>query len=677
MSGSRIISIDVGGTFTDILCVDAQGAIQSYKLPSVEPGGFAAMLNAATGRTSNRDELLYSTTVTLNSLLAGELPQIGLIVTAGFRDILETARLPISAGEAPPSPLPRRLVMLEWVREISARLEANGEQRHAVDRAEVERIAHEYSAAGIGVVAVSLLHSYLEPAHEQAVAAIFAEVAPSIKVVVSSTVLPELREYERTLATALNSCLIPTLCEHIDSLAATSQEAPPRIWLMQSNGGLASATSLMHQPLTTALSGPGAAVVGMRWLGEKSGFKDLITLDVGGTSTDVALVTDGRYALTTAGSVAGFPLKTPMLDVLSIGAGGGSIAHEALDSRWHVGPESAGAIPGPACYGRGGEAPTLTDAQLVLGRIPDALLGGSVPLDRERALCVLEAFGGKRGFDAIATARGILEIASHNMCGAIRRVSVARGYEPSAYALLAMGGAGPLHAAELADLLGITTVVVPPQPGLAAAWGLLVANVSRDFVLPLGNTNDALDMARLETIFSELHLRANNWCATEGSMEGDWQMIAKLDLRYVGMSHETTIECVAGPDLKQTFADTIDRFHDHFEQLSGRSWRDRESVEIVNVRLTASGRRQQIDVPALTSRQLDTASGPVTRDVGFLGTSVLLQTPIFNRDQLDLTVQLSGPAIIEQYESTTVLPPRWVARVDQLGNLILARKNDA
>ena len=674
MAGSRLICIDVGGTFTDILCVDDQGEIQSFKLPSVTPDRFAEMLTASLGQTTASDELLYSTTVTLNRLLAGELPNVGLIVTAGFRDILETARLPESAGEAPPSQLPRRLVRLEWVREIIARLEATGAERTPIDRAEVEGIANEYVAAGIGVVAVSLLHSYLDPAHEEAVAAIFAEVAPRIEVMLSSAVLPELREYERTLATALNACLIPALAEHLDSLRRTAHAMPPRIWLMQSNGGLASAESVVRQPLTTALSGPGAAVVGMRWLGENSGFDNLITLDVGGTSTDVALISDGHYTMTTAGSVAGFPLKTPMLDVLSIGAGGGSIAHQAADTRWHVGPESAGATPGPACYGRGGEAPTLTDAQLILGRIPSALLGGSVPLDQARAKNALETFGQSRGLDALATARGILEIASYNMCGAIRRVSVARGHDPAAYALLAMGGAGPLHAAELADLLGMMTVVVPPQPGLAAAWGLLVADVTRDFVAPLGNATDALDLERIENTFTELQNRADTWCAAEGMPRTAWQMIYKLDLRYAGMTHETTIECTSSVgDVEHTISGTVDRFHDHFEQLSGRSWRDREAVEIVNVRLTASGRRPQIDLSNRSSKSAPHASPKMTRDVGFLGATELLNISVYDRDLLGPNVSLLGPAIIEQYESTIVVPPGWGVRADNLSNLILER----
>ncbi|HCU89448.1 MAG TPA: hypothetical protein DGR97_05880, partial [Gammaproteobacteria bacterium] len=646
MRGPRTISIDVGGTFTDVLSVDESGVIQSFKLPTVAPSEFASTLNSSLGQISKQDELLYSTTVTLNSLLTGTLPHIGLVVTAGFRDILETARLPRSGDKASSNQLPRRLVSIEWVREIQARLEATGAVRIGIDRSEIEAIAQEYQAADISVVAVSLLHSYLDPAHEQAVAEVFAEVTPGIKVVLSSTVLPELREYERTLTTALNSCLIPSLEEHLDSLVPNSNKSTSQIWLMQSNGGLSSAESLSHQPLATALSGPGAAVVGMHWLGEKSGFENFITLDVGGTSTDVALITNGDYALTTRGSVAGFPIKTPMLDVFSIGAGGGSIAHEGFDRRWHVGPESAGARPGPACYGHGGELPTLTDAQLVLGRIPDALLGGSVPLDRTRSWDVLEIFGQNRGFDVLTTARGILEIASHNMCGAIRRVSVSRGCSPTDHALLAMGGAGPLHAAELADLLGMTTVIVPPQPGLAAAWGLLAADVTRDFVLPCGVIDDALDVSKIKIGLRALRGRAQSWCEAEPFMGGDWLMNAKLDLRYVGMTQELTIECPSGSDLKKNVASTIDSFHDHFEQLSGRTWRDREAVEIVNLRLTVRGLRRKVDLPRHVPNQIKNTPPKTTREVGYLGTKVLQPTPIYDRAALDSTFQTVGPAII-------------------------------
>jgi N-methylhydantoinase A len=674
MSESRIVSVDVGGTFTDALYVDEHGELTSYKLPTSTPKTMASLLEQTLGQTNASDELLYSTTATLNSLLGGALPNVGLIVTSGFRDILETARLPASAGDAAGNQLPRRLVTLEWVREVDARIEADGKQRTAVDSDQVRTLAREYDESGISVVAVALLHSYINSHHENEIARIFSEVTPNITVVCSSAVLPELREYERTLATALNACLIPVLDEHLNGLGTSVDEHSPRVWLMQSDGGLASAASVAQRPLATALSGPGAAVVGMRWLGEVSGYDNLITLDVGGTSTDVALIKDGRYALTTSGEVAGFPVKIPMLDVLSIGAGGGSIAREAPDRRWHVGPESAGAEPGPACYVRGSNEATLSDAQLVLGRLPNALLGGSVPLDTSRSIAALEAFGSSRGFGAERAARGILEIASHNMAGAIRRVSVLRGHDPSACALLAMGGAGPSHAAELAELLSMPTVVVPPQPGLAAAWGLLVADITQDFVQGISTTETTLDIDMLSETFDKLLDRARLWSTAQGEPSLGREFVMKLDLRYGGMTHETTIECPNEGDISARVMAAVERFHGHFEELTGRSWRDRESVEIVNLRISTRIERRKQRLPTMGARANVEPSTVATRPVGFLGREELLSTAVYAREGLDCQTTIVGPAVIEQYEATTIVPPDWHARIDNIGNLILERK---
>ncbi len=674
MPDTRIISVDVGGTFTDALYVDENGELNSYKLPSAIPQTMSNLLARTLGNTTSADELLYSTTATLNSLLGGELPDVGLIVTSGFRDILETARLPSSSQSASANQLPRRLVTLEWVSEIDARLEADGKQRIAVDVDQVRAIAREYDAAGVSVVAVALLHSYLNAAHELEVASIFSEAAPNITVVLSSAVLPELREYERTLATALNACLIPVLDQHLDGLQSDANGNAPGVWLMQSDGGLANAVSVAHRPLATALSGPGAAVVGMRWLGEVSGYNDIITLDVGGTSTDVALIKDGRYALTTSGEVAGFPVKTPMLDVLSIGAGGGSIARQAADRRWHVGPESAGAEPGPACYGRGAQDPTLTDAQLVLGRLPNALLGGSVPLDVSRSRAALETFGAARDFDVTRTARGILEIASHNMAGAIRRVSVLRGHDPGDCALLAMGGAGPSHAAELAELLSMPTVVVPPQPGLAAAWGLLVADITQDFVQGVAANETNLDIAALTKTFDELMQRAHEWARSQAAQNLRREFVLKLDMRYSGMTHETTIECPADGDLSHRISTAVASFHEHFERLTGRSWRDRESVEIVNLRISIVIERRKQRLPTAPERVNQQPSPVESREVGFLGIEELVVAAVYTRDSLHGDMVISGPAVIEQYEATTIVPPGWQAAVDKIGNLVLQRK---
>ena len=665
MSAARVVSIDVGGTFTDVLIVDRDGVVTTRKLPR-----FGDTEAADAALSFNCDELLYSTTVALNALLTGHLPPTGLIVTAGFREMLETARLPAAMDAISPAPPPPRLVPLEHVREVGARLAADGSEQRPVDPEEVAALAREFDGTGLEVVAVSLLHSYLNAGHEQAVKAIFDTAAPGVTVVLSSTVLPELREYERTLATVLNASLRPLLRDHLGRVDA-GEGGKTR--LMQAHGGLVGTATALGEPLGTALSGPAAAVIGARWMGTRSGYRDLVTFDVGGTSTDVALIRDGECALTTVGDVAGFEVRTSMLDVLSIGSGGGSIAHAAADKRWHVGPDSAGALPGPACYPGGGAAPTLTDAQLVLGRLPDALLGGEVPLDTTRAHAALARLGQSRDLDAAATARGILDIASHNMCGAIRRVCARRGTDPRDSVLFAMGGAGPLHAAEVAGLLGMSSVIVPAQPGLAAAWGVLVADIRREFVQPIGCLHEQLTDTALAAAIARLERLGNAWFEDEGIRPADRKIEFRFDARYAGMTHETTVACAGEATPGPMLADAVERFHTQFENLTGRSWRDHEAVEIVNVRLTGRASRQPPVLPHAIPSPVK-SSAPGERAVVFLGIAEACITPVYPRADVADGTTISGPAIIEQYESTIVVPPDWEGQGDPCGNLIMTRQ---
>jgi N-methylhydantoinase A len=664
------ISIDIGGTFIDVLLEHADGRIASRKLLHDEqaPAAIVATALADLGCTAGEAvELLYSSTAALNSLLTGSLPAIGLIVTSGFRDLMETARYAPASVE---SPTPRRLVALEHVREISARMAPDGSERRAVVEQEIVEIAEIYRALGIKVVAVALIHSYANLVHEQRVRAIFDGVAPEIRVVLSAEVLPELREYERALATCLNAALVPILEEHVAQFSAATDRGAA-LYMMQASGGLSSAVRAAMRPLTTVLAGPGAAVVGMSWLGQESGYGDLITLDIGGTSTDVAVVQGGMVGLTTAGKVAGFPLKLPLVDVLSIGAGGGSVASVAPDGRWHVGPGSAGAAPGPVCYGRGGTAVTLTDAELVLGRLPEALLGGTLPLDIDAATRALTAFGQPRGLDALATARGILEIASHAICGAIRRVAMLRGCDPRLLTLFAMGGAGPLHAAELATLLGVQAVVVPPQPGLAAAYGTLVSDVTADLVRGLGVNDDAFNPDMVENMFGALHAQADALLAADNVAPALRAIERKLDLRYAGMTHEVTITCPQDVHGGALIEATIERFHRRFEELSGHSRRGREPVEIVNLRVTARGLRGKPKLSRVALASVAPVQARTRRAVQFLGQADLIETPIYDRRDLGHGTEVAGPAVIEQFESTIILPPDWLAAGDAFGNLIL------
>ena len=673
-------AIDIGGTFTDVIAIDETGAIASAKIPTKQDdlsqcflSGVKAAIDSADAGTARPDELLYSTTLALNALLTHELPRIGLIVNAGFRELMETARLPTPMNDVADTrqPLASRLVSLELVREINARLDADGKVRRAVDALEVAELANWYRTREITIVAVSLLHSYLDPSQEREVAAIFSEVAPDIDVVQSSEILPELREYERTLAACLNASLMPAMKDHVGRVVEDSEFSGVPLLVMKSSGGLSSSRLAMKKPLTTALSGPSAAVVGMAWLGRQIGFDDLITLDIGGTSTDVALIGRGHYALTMHGEIAGFPFKTPMIDVLTIGAGGGSIASQASDERWHVGPASAGADPGPVCYGRGGRNVTVTDAQLVLGRLPNALLGGDLPLDRDAAGKALEAFGAHRTFNAVKSARGILEIATYNMCGAIRRISVQRGHDPKDYALLAMGGAGPLHAAELASLLGIETIVIPPQPGLAAAFGLLVADVKDDFVHAFGQLENALDVERAQTIFDTLERSAERFFADEKIPTAERAVRRQIDMRYAGLSNEMSVELASGRVSELAIRDAIESYHRQFHQLTGHSHEGQEAVELVNLRVTAVGQRTKPDVPTHKSVANTEGAPRASRSVVYLDQDGFIDSLIYDRDSLTPGAIVSGPAVIEQYESTVIVPPEFEAEVDAFGNLVL------
>jgi len=674
------VAIDIGGTFTDIITVDDAGAIAATKVPTRPQDLSKCFLSAVEGAIDSAgsasrapEELLYSTTLALNSLLTHALPSIGLIVNRGFREILETARLPLAEhdGNEMRQPLAKRLVSLELVKEIGARLNADGSVRKAVDEQEVAALAEWYGDRSISIVAVSLLHCYLDPTQERQVAAVFARVAPRIEVVLSTEVLPELREYERTLAACLNACLMPAMKDHIECVMNESGLARSALLVMKSSGGLASARSAMKKPLTTALSGPSAAVVGMVWLGARTGYEELITLDIGGTSTDVALVKHGQCALTTYGEIAGFPFKTPMIDVLTIGAGGGSIASQGSDERWRVGPGSAGADPGPVCYGRSGDQVTLTDAQILLGRLPRALLGGTLPLNRDAAAAALTSFGRTRGLDAVRCARGILEIATHNMCGAIRRISVQRGHDPKDYVLFAMGGAGPLHAADLATLLGMRSIVVPPQPGLAAALGLLVADVKDDFVQAFGQNEDALDVDRAQAFFDTLEEAALRFLDDEHVPENRRRVQRHIDMRYAGMSNETTVELAPGPVTEALLQQAIDAFHDQFHRLSGHSYAGRETVELVNLRTTAIGERAG---PGVLNRLPKADRKPLPRaqrEVAYLGHPTFIDSAVYVRDSLGAGSTIRGPAVVEQYDSTIIIPPDFAAEIDEFGNMML------
>lgn len=672
MSGWRI-GVDIGGSFVDALIADAEGVRATLKLPLHAAGAAASVeavvagLIAQLGLAADTPLVVhYGTTLATNALLEHRLPPIALIVTHGFRELLETSGVHDEDHHEPSGGEPahrHRLVELEHVHEITGRLEHDGRERTSLDPAAIDALARRLAASGPTVVAVSLLHSWRNPAHEREVRDIFARIAPASTLVLSSDVLSELREYERTVVTCLNAALLPLMRTHLAQLAAGIR-AP--LWLMKSSGGLSPAATALAQPLATALSGPSAAVVGSAALARALGIEAAISLDVGGTSTDVALIHHGRYAVTTAAEIDGHPVKTPALDVLSIGAGGGSIARLGADRRWHVGPASAGAMPGPVCYGQGGVQPTLTDAHCVLGRLPPALLDGALPLDVARAQAALAAFGAARGLDATQSALGVLRIATHAMCGAVRRVCVRRGHDPRAHTLFALGGAGPLHAAELAALLGIPTVIVPLRPGLAAAEGLLHAEHREDGVQTFPAREDALDAAAIDAAFAALEARV---AATAGATDPAWRLERSADLRYTGMSAELTVPFTAGAVTTATLAAALDGFHAQYALANGQSYRGREQVELVNLRVAAI--RPAAAPPRAPWRVTGSPQPCSNRTVHFLDEAAAIDTPVYRRDALPAGTTLVGPLVIEQPDSTTLVPPACTVEVDDWGNLHL------
>ncbi|MBV9537902.1 MAG: hydantoinase/oxoprolinase family protein, partial [Acidisphaera sp.] len=530
-----------------------------------------------------------------------------------------------------------------------------------LDEASVAEAAEACRRLGVRAVAVCLLHSFAHPAHEQRVAELLRAALPGCAVTVSTDVLPVVREYERMLATILNAGVMPAVAGYVarleERLAEAGIAAP--LLLMQSNGGVAGTAAIRRAPAVTALSGPAAGVVGARHVAAEAGFRDIITVDIGGTSADICLVDDGRIALTQRGSVGEWPLPLPMVDMVTVGAGGGSIAR-VTDGALSVGPASAGAVPGPACYGAGGTEPTVTDAHLVLGHLPASLLGGRMRLEvalAERAIRAQVAQ--KLGLDLHAAARGILAIADNNMVGAIRVVSVERGHDPRRFVLVAFGGAGPLHGCVLADLLGIGTVLIPPAPGVLCAEGLLAADLRAEFSRTLPRAGPP-DEAAARSVVASLRAEAEAWLAAERVAEPDRRIEPVALMRYAGQGGELAVPWHG--DAGQAERD----FAAAHRALYGFAMD--APVELVTLRVEATG-RLPAPVPSAPSSEPGTArTGMAT----LYGEDRPRRIPVHERAALAPDMQLAGPLIVTQLDATTLVPAGWTMRVLAAGSLLLA-----
>ena len=671
------IGIDTGGTFTDLVLADtASGRYAYYKLPtsSDDPAraileGVTELLAAFGAAPAQVSYLAHGTTLATNAVLEGKYARTGMITTRGFRDVLEIARQRRPSFFNLDVPKPQAPAQRDAIFEVGERLDERGNEVAPLDEAGVRDAAGALRASGADAVAICFLHAYANPVHEARSKALVRSAWPDAYVTTSAEVSSEFREYERFSTTCMNASLMPVVDRYLDrfenGIAALGVACRPLV--MQSNGGAVSCPAIRRAPVNTFFSGPAGGVIAAAELGRRLDSADLISFDMGGTSTDVCLIRNGTPRRRTVREIGGMPVRIATLDIHTIGAGGGSLAWIDPGGLMKVGPQSAGAVPGPALYGRGGDQATVTDANAVLGRLSgSALLGGRMRAYPEKARSAIDCLGDTLSLDAAATAAGILEIVNVNMMRAVRVVSVERGEDPRDCALLAFGGAGPLHAAEVAAELGMRQVIVPPHPGLLSARGLLDADVRGDFaqtcLVPAGPAGvELLSAAR-----SSLLARADEWCEAEqltaDAVRHEW----RVDQRYAGQSFEIAIEI---PDAACGMVEidaAVAAFHEQHAALNGYAMAD-HPVEIVNLRLAIIAARPTTPLePA--SRSANSDAKALRRPVWFRATG-FVDTPLYQRGDLAPGDRIQGPAIVEQMDSTTVIPPEWRAIVAEEGSI--------
>jgi N-methylhydantoinase A len=672
---SLAIAVDIGGTFTDISLIDrASGQVWRAKTPSVPSDPSEAFLNGirlalaeAGADAASLGQVLHGTTVATNMILEGKGARAALVTTRGFRHVLDIGRqdIPRKANlytwTKPQRPVPASRIV-----EVDERVAAGGDILEPLDEESVRRAAQALRGMEVEAVGVCLLHAFANPAHERRTAEILREELPGIAVTTSTDVLPVVREYERSLTTVLNACVMPgvtTYVGRIEQRLADERVAAPLL-LMQSNGGVAGAAAIRLAPALTALSGPAAGVVGARAIAAACGIKDIITVDIGGTSADICLIKDGRIGLTQHGKVGEWPLPLPMVDMVTIGAGGGSIA-AVTDETLTVGPRSAGARPGPAAYGLGGREATVTDAHVVLGHLPAKLLGGRMALDADAARATIrDRIAGPLGLSAEDAARGILAIVDNHMVGAVRVVSVERGHDPRQFTLVPFGGAGPLHGTALAELLGISSVMIPPAPGILCADGLLAADLKAEFSRALPRAG-AVDVTQAEGIFAELETQARNWLDVE-RVAGALRRTAKVALlRYHGQGGELAIGWAGTREATEA------AFATEHQALYG--FMLNAAIELVTLRIEATGLTAQ--QPAIRLPASDKVEAYDHVPVHFGGG--LTNTPLVDRAALGAGASFSGPMILTQLDTTTLVPPGWSGTVHETGAILLTRHEGA
>ena len=682
-----MVGVDTGGTFTDLVAFEpVTGELRTIKVPSVPADPSSAVINAldelfhAALAPREIGSLVHGTTVATNAVLESAGVSAGLLITRGFRAVYE------ARGWVRPDPTelldtffrkPPLLVPQSRTEEIPERMDYQGTVLEPLDEQAVREAAQRLKAKGVQAVAVCYLFSFRNPVHEERTAEILADEEPAWRISLSSRVLPVIREYPRLSTTVVDAYVGPIMERYLVKLDHRLKErgiVTPQIFLMQSNGGLMRITLGARFPNQTLTSGPAAGVVAGAALARATGHRNFVTLDIGGTSTDISVIANARASETSSGRIAGQDVGTPMLAVHTLGAGGGTIAWIGRDGLMKVGPQSAGAVPGPACYGRGGTAPTVTDANLILGALgTKSLLGGRMALDPGLAEpAIMDAVGRRLGLDLVTAAAGILKIVNTNMAVDLRLAFQSRGEDPRRFALLAFGGAGPLHAAYLARDLNIPEVFVPPHPGLTSAMGLLQTDVRHLYLRSAVRLLSSYPVAEINGIFAELRRQAMQDVSEEGLDIAALRLTQQLDLRYLHQGYHLTVD---GPDGEVTEAHKRpikSAFDDLHRRTYGASAPE-EDAELVTLRLVAEVPVPHLRLPRIAPGHLaDARIG--RRPLYDLALAEFADADVYDRARLGAKDRIAGPAIVEQYDSTTVVLAGQTLSVDEFGNLVIAEE---
>ena len=671
------IAVDIGGTFTDIEILDAvSGRVHQFKTPSTpeDPsvgliGGIRAAAERFGFEVGAIEHLLHGTTIATNAVLQRSLPRGAIITTAGFEDLLQIGRHGrrdvYAITLSPPAPLvPRRLCF-----GVPGRIGADGNEREPIDAAAVRAVAGRLRDAGVEVVAVCLLHAYANAAHERAVGAILAEELPGVAVSLSSEISPEIREYERLSTTILNALLVPVVSRYTGRLSERiAAEAPATpVYLVQSNGGVCGLAKAGREPARLLLSGPSGGAAAARRLSAELAEPNLVAIDMGGTSFDVSVVTGGSIAMIAEGEIDGLPVRLPMVEMRTIGAGGGSIAWVDEGGRLRIGPRSAGARPGPACYGSGGTELTVTDANLLLGRLgADSFMGGAMPLDAVPAAAAVAPLAAALGLSRDETAAGVIAVTNSNLALAIRLSLFEKGLDPEDFALLSFGGAGGVHACEVAEDLGIGRVIFPPHASTLSAWGILWSDIVHDLatteIAPLQQAGP-----RLAAAASRMAAEGARLLAEDGVAETARRFAWSLDLRYRGQAFDLNVAVDSASFGAAELAQAAARFHaQHLQRFSYDE--PGTPVEVVALRLAAIGRLAK---PGTAPERTDGASPPCTHRAVW-GKGGFVATAVWQRDGLNVGA-VTGPAVIEETYTSSYIPPGWAASLETSGALVARR----